>query len=98
MLRWRAEQLKKLIAMFSYPKFDSKDVDPDLHKRMEKAVEDVLIRCFNMQEGTADGNQDLIFWLRELETALKKGAACVEQVKQAVETRRPQIAAKAASK
>ncbi len=54
MLRWRAEQLEKLIAI--------KDVDPDLHKRMEKAVEDGLIRCFNMREGTADGNQDLNFW------------------------------------
>jgi hypothetical protein len=79
MLRWRAEQLKKLIAMLSDPEFDSKDLDPDLHKRMEKAVEDVLIRCFNMREGTADGNQDLNFWLHELETARKKGAACVEQ-------------------
>ncbi len=56
----------------SDPEFDSKAVDPDLHKRMEKAVEDVLIRCFNMREGTADGNQGLNFWLRELETALKK--------------------------
>ena len=46
--------------MLSDPEFDSKDLDPDLHKRMEKAVEDVLIRCFNMREGTADGNQDLI--------------------------------------
>ncbi len=45
----------------SYPEFYSKDLDPDLHKRMEKAVEDVLIRCFNMREGTADGNQDLNF-------------------------------------
>ena len=82
----------------SDPKFNSKAVDPDLHKRMEKAVENVLIGCFNMREGTADGNQDLNFWLGELETALKKGAACVEQVKRAVETRRPRIAAKAASK
>ncbi len=39
----------------SDPEFDSKAVVPDLHKRMEKAVEDVLIRCFNMREGTADG-------------------------------------------
>jgi hypothetical protein len=82
----------------SYPEFDSKDLDPDLHKRMEKAVEDVLIRCFNMREGTADGNQDLNFWLHELETARKKGTACVEQDKRAVETRLPWIAAKAASK
>ncbi len=68
--------------MLSNPELDSKDVDSDLHKRMEKAVEDVRIRCFNMREGTADGNQDLIFWLSELETALpvKKGTVCVEQV------------------
>ncbi len=48
--------------------------------------------------GAKDPDEDLIFWLRELETALKKGAACVEQVKRAVETCRPRIAAKAASK
>ncbi len=31
--------------------FDSKQVDPDLHKRMTKAVQDGRIRCFDMQEG-----------------------------------------------
>ena len=75
--------------MLCNPEFDSKEVDPNLHERLEKAVKDGRIKCFNMREGTADGNQDLNFWLRELETALKKGAACVEQVKRAVETCRP---------
>ena len=53
LLRWTAEQLKKLIAMLCNPEFDSKEVDPDLHKRMEKAVEDGRIRCFNMREESA---------------------------------------------
>ena len=72
MLRWTAEELKKIIAMLRNPEFDSKDVDPDLHKRMEKAVEDGRIRCFNMREGPADGDQDLNFWSRELEDVVRE--------------------------
>ncbi len=51
--------------MLCDPEFDSKEVYPDLHKRMEKAVEDGYIKCFNMREGPADGDQDLNFWARE---------------------------------
>ena len=39
----------------------------DLHKRMQKAVEDGLIKCFDLREGPADGDQDLNLWTRELE-------------------------------
>ena len=39
--RWTAAELKKVIAMLQHPDFDSKDIDPDLHQRMAKAV-DVL--------------------------------------------------------
>ena len=38
--RWTKEELKKVIAMLQNPEFDSKDIDPDLHKRMDKAVLD----------------------------------------------------------
>ena len=62
--RWTAEELKKVIAMLRNPEFDSKDVDPDLHRRMDKAVQDGRIKCFNMREGPADGDQDLNFWSR----------------------------------
>lgn len=31
--RWTKEELKKVIAMLQNPEFDSKDIDPDLHKR-----------------------------------------------------------------
>jgi preprotein translocase subunit SecA len=41
--KWTAEELEKLIALVRNPDFDSKDVDPDLHKRMEKAVLEKLI-------------------------------------------------------
>ena len=72
MCRWTAEELKKVIAMLRNPEFDSKDLDPDLHKRMEKAVEDGRIRCFNMREGPADGDQDLNFWIREIEDVVRE--------------------------
>ncbi len=65
--KWTAEGLKKVIAMLRNPEFDSKEVDPDLHKRMNKAVQDGRIRCFDMWEGPADGDQDLNLWTRQLE-------------------------------
>ncbi len=65
--KWTVEHLKKVIAMLCLPEFDSKEIDPDLHKRMEKAVLDDRIKCFNMQEVSADGDQDLDFWTREME-------------------------------
>ena len=70
--KWTAEQLKKLIALVRNPEFDSKEVDPDLHKRMEKAVLDGRIKCFNMREGPADGDQDLNLWARELEDVVRE--------------------------
>ena len=48
--RWTQEELKKVIDMLHDPAFDSKDIDPDLHKRMDKAVHDGSIKCFNMRE------------------------------------------------
>jgi hypothetical protein len=36
--RWTQEQLKKVIAMLQDPAFYSKEIDPDLHKRMDKAA------------------------------------------------------------
>ena len=52
--------------------FDSKEVDPDLHKRMQKAVEDGRIKCFDLREGPADGDQDLNMWTRELEDVVRE--------------------------
>ncbi len=57
--RWTAAELKKVIAMLQHPGFDSKDIDPDLHQRMAKAADDGSIKCFNLLEGPADGDQDL---------------------------------------
>ncbi len=57
--RWTQEELKKVIAILPDPEFDSKDIDPDLHKRMDKAVQDDCIRCFNMRESEDDGDKDL---------------------------------------
>ena len=54
MFRWTAEELKKVIEMLKRPEFDSKEVDPDLHKRMNKAVPDGRIKCFNMRESNLD--------------------------------------------
>jgi hypothetical protein len=40
--------------MLQNPQFDSKDIDPNLHQRMAKAVDDGRIKCFNLQEGAED--------------------------------------------
>ena len=42
--KWTVEQLKKVIALLNNPEFDSREVDPDLHKRMQQAVEDGRIK------------------------------------------------------
>ena len=70
--RWTQEELKKVIAMLQNPEFDSKDIDPDLHKRMDKAVQDGRIKCFNMRESNADGDQDLHLWAREIEDVVRE--------------------------
>ena len=54
------------------PEFDAKVVDPDLHKRMAKAVDDGRIKCFNLLEGPEDGDQDLNLWVRELEDVVRE--------------------------
>ncbi len=48
--RWTQEQPKKVIAMLQDSEFYSKDIDPDLHKRTDKAVQDDSIKCFNIRE------------------------------------------------
>jgi hypothetical protein len=55
--------------MLQNPELDSKDIDPDLHQRIAKleAVDDGSIKCFNLLEGAADGDQDLNLWIREVE-------------------------------
>ena len=70
--RWKDGELKKTIEMLRRPEFDSKEVDPDLHKRMQKAVQDGRIKCFNLREGPADGDQDLELWTRELEDVVRE--------------------------
>jgi hypothetical protein len=42
---WTTDELKKVIAMLHPPDFDAKDVDPDLHRRMDTAVQDGRIKC-----------------------------------------------------
>jgi hypothetical protein len=70
--RWTAEELKKVIDMLRMPEFDTSQVDPDLHKRMNKAVEDGRIKCFNMRESNLDGDQDLNFWTRDIEDLVRE--------------------------
>ncbi len=53
--------------MLNNPEFNSKEINPDLHKQMAKAVEDGSIKCFNLQEGPINGDQDLNLWISELE-------------------------------
>jgi hypothetical protein len=72
LFRWTAEELKKVIEMLRQPEFDSQEVDPDLHKRMSKAVEDGRIKCFNMRESNLDGDQDLNLWIREVEDIVRE--------------------------
>ena len=70
--RWRDIELKMTIPMLRRPEFDSNELDPDLHKRMQQAVEDGRIKCFNLLEGPADGDQDLNLWTRELEDVVRE--------------------------
>jgi hypothetical protein len=59
--------------MLQDPEFDSKDIDPDLHRRMDKVVQDGSIQCFNMRESEADdGDQDLHLWASETEDVVGK--------------------------
>jgi hypothetical protein len=69
--RW-TEELKKVIDMLCKPEFDSEQVDPDLHKRMNKAIEDEGIKFFNMRESNLDGYQDLNFGTREMEDIVRE--------------------------
>ena len=71
--RWKEFELKKTIDMLRRPEFHSKELDPDLHKRMQQAVHDGCIKCFNLREGPADGDQDLYLWTRrELEDVVRE--------------------------
>ena len=70
--RWTQEELKKVIVMLHNSEFDSNDIDPDLHKRMDKAVQDGRIKCFNMRESESDGDQDLHLWVREIEDVVRE--------------------------
>ncbi len=70
--RWTAAELKKVINMLQHLDFDSKDIDPDLHKRMAKAVDDGRIKCFDLLEGPADGDQDLNLWISEVEDVCRE--------------------------
>ena len=47
-------------ALLNIPEFDSKEVDPDLHTRMDKAADDGLIKCFDMRDGPADLSMRLL--------------------------------------
>ena len=70
--RWTAAELKKVIEMLQNPEFDSKDIDPNLHQRMAKAVDDGRIKCFNLREGAEDGDQDLNLWISEVEDVCRE--------------------------
>jgi hypothetical protein len=72
--RWTAAELKKVIEMLQNPdlEFNSKDIDPYLHQRMAKAVDDGCIKCFNLLEGAVDGDQDLNLWIREMEDVCRE--------------------------
>ncbi len=54
--------------MLQDPEFDSKDIDPDLHRRMDKAVHDGSIQCFNMRESEAQADGDQVLHLCASET------------------------------
>ena len=58
--------------MLRDPEFDSQEVDPDLHRRMQKAVADGCIKCFNLLGGPANGDQDLNLWTRELDDVIRE--------------------------
>jgi hypothetical protein len=70
--RWTAAELKKVAAMLQNPELCSRDIGPDLHQRMTKAVDDGRIKCFNLLEGPSNGDQDLNLWVRDLEDVVRE--------------------------
>ncbi len=56
--------------MLHLPEFDAGEIEPYLHKRMNKAIEDGLFKCLNMRKSDLDGNQDLNSWTREMENVV----------------------------
>ncbi len=70
--RWTDVELKKVINMLRDPNFNSNELDPDLHKRMQQAVEDGRIKCFDLRKGPADGDQDLKAWMLDLEDVIRE--------------------------
>jgi hypothetical protein len=63
---------QKVIDMLRKPEFDSEQVDPDINKRMNKAIDDGGIKCFNMLESNLDEYQDLNFGTREMEDIMRE--------------------------
>ncbi len=80
--------------MLCNPEFDSKEVDPDLHERLEKAMG---MRS-TLGSGCFAGGKPRLGGLSVEETALKKKAGREDQAKRSVETRQRQKAAQASSK
>ncbi len=72
--RWAAGELKKVIDILSNPELGPLDVDPELHKRMDKTVQDGHFKCFNtgIWVGPADGDQNLNLWASGLEDVVWK--------------------------
>ena len=58
--------------MLRDPNFNFNELDPDLHKRMQQAVEDGRIKCFDLRKGPADGDQDLKAWMLDLEDVIRE--------------------------
>jgi hypothetical protein len=70
--KWTVKELKEVIAMLKSPEFNSADVDTNLSDRMNAAIKDKRLKCHKMTESADDGDQDLDFWLRDLEDVLRE--------------------------
>ncbi len=70
--KWTVDKLVKTIQLIKSADFKVEDVNVDLHKRVAAAISQGKFTSHNMREGDLDGDQDLTFWLRSLEDALRE--------------------------
>ena len=66
------DELKDMIALLKRADFDPTDIDTDLHKRVEDAIQDGFIRRFDMRVNSRDGDQDLSMWMRDVEEVVRE--------------------------
>ena len=70
--RWTVDEIKDMIAFLKQADFDPTVIDTDLHKRVADAIQDWIIRRFDMRVNSRDGDQGLSMWMRDVEEVVRE--------------------------